>query len=358
MYFNKEPLGCNTLNRSNGNLANAGILDFMKKIIVLLVLFQCLALSAEARCRGKDILNRMDPVFLSSLQKATDSHPCAVGRYWEITKDGKTSWVIGTAHLDDRRIKRVPRFFSKKIRKARVVQVEATPAQMHEYLRFKEKQKQANIKKALRNSGKPTRSYFSTEEWKDIARVVKQKGIDLELLNRLSAGAVATLLQKPPCETKAKTFLDIEIMTQALKSKVPLIGLDEIGQIKKDYSTGNRSKSFYINLAKLNLARQKNAANFAETRIQMYRRGEIMKIWEFEKALLRRMTQNKAILRALSDGFNKTIVKRNKKWLPKIRSQIDKGNVVIAVGALHLPGKNGLLYLLKRKGYQIKRLGI
>ncbi len=35
---------------------------------------------------------------------------------------------------------------------------------------------------------------------------------------------------------------------------------------------------------------------------------------------------------------------------------IDKGNAFIAVGALHLPGKDGIIELLRTKGYRVTPL--
>lgn len=45
---------------------------------------------------------------------------------------------------------------------------------------------------------------------------------------------------------------------------------------------------------------------------------------------------------------------RNKKWIPKLKPVLDSGNAFIAVGALHLPGKVGVLELLKKEGYKVE----
>lgn len=45
---------------------------------------------------------------------------------------------------------------------------------------------------------------------------------------------------------------------------------------------------------------------------------------------------------------------RNKKWIPKLKTVLDTGNAFIAVGALHLPGKVGVLELLKKEGYKVE----
>jgi uncharacterized protein YbaP (TraB family) len=47
------------------------------------------------------------------------------------------------------------------------------------------------------------------------------------------------------------------------------------------------------------------------------------------------------------------IDKRNKRMAERSKPLIDKGNAFIAVGALHLPGKTGLVELLRSAGYKV-----
>lgn len=44
---------------------------------------------------------------------------------------------------------------------------------------------------------------------------------------------------------------------------------------------------------------------------------------------------------------------RNIRWLPRIEEVIQKQSCFIAVGALHLAGENGLIFLLRKQGYTL-----
>jgi uncharacterized protein YbaP (TraB family) len=44
---------------------------------------------------------------------------------------------------------------------------------------------------------------------------------------------------------------------------------------------------------------------------------------------------------------------RNIRWLPRMEEIIQKQSCFIAVGALHLAGENGLIFLLRKKGYTL-----
>lgn len=56
-------------------------------------------------------------------------------------------------------------------------------------------------------------------------------------------------------------------------------------------------------------------------------------------------------VKAFTDKF---LNERNMNWLPIIISQISDKSSFIAVGALHLPGKKGIIELLREKGYTVK----
>lgn len=46
-------------------------------------------------------------------------------------------------------------------------------------------------------------------------------------------------------------------------------------------------------------------------------------------------------------------VGRNKNWIPVIEKNVHQSSCLIAVGALHLPGENGLINMLRKEGYTV-----
>ena len=106
-----------------------------------------------------------------------------------------------------------------------------------------------------------------------------------------------------------------------------------------------------------NLARQKKYEQEADTTVQsnknkaveLYMRGELNTLLEgYEKA--------SKLPPDLSDDYQQKelynlVSGRNKKWIPVIKSNIQDCSCLIAVGAGHLPGKEGLINLLRNEGY-------
>jgi len=55
--------------------------------------------------------------------------------------------------------------------------------------------------------------------------------------------------------------------------------------------------------------------------------------------------------------YEKLLVQRNNNWVPQIEKFLtEEKNVLVIVGAAHLPGDDGLLHLLKEKGYELERV--
>ena len=55
--------------------------------------------------------------------------------------------------------------------------------------------------------------------------------------------------------------------------------------------------------------------------------------------------------------YKNLLVQRNNNWVPQIEEFLtEEKNVLVIVGAAHLPGEDGLLHLLTKKGYELERV--
>lgn len=50
--------------------------------------------------------------------------------------------------------------------------------------------------------------------------------------------------------------------------------------------------------------------------------------------------------------------KRNNNWIPKLEKYFEEGSTFVAVGAGHLSGKNGVIELLRNKGYKVEPISM
>jgi uncharacterized protein len=87
-----------------------------------------------------------------------------------------------------------------------------------------------------------------------------------------------------------------------------------------------------------------------ETLVQMYVKRQVGAAMPFQLAL----AAENGVPASAFDGFQKTLlVDRNVKMRDAATPMLEKGNVFIAVGALHLPGETGLVSLLRERGYTV-----
>ena len=88
------------------------------------------------------------------------------------------------------------------------------------------------------------------------------------------------------------------------------------------------------------------------TLIERYFQGKIRETWEYSRIVVEQSAMKDA--GALFEEMNQALlVGRNEDWEPKIASLVDGKNAVIAVGAAHLSGEDGVVRSLERAGYQI-----
>ena len=81
--------------------------------------------------------------------------------------------------------------------------------------------------------------------------------------------------------------------------------------------------------------------------VRAWRDGDVVAA---EKLFLGSMTEFPQLQEKLLD-------ERNRNWLPQIEKFIDSGeDTLVVVGAAHLVGKNGIIELLKSRGYRLEQM--
>jgi uncharacterized protein len=84
--------------------------------------------------------------------------------------------------------------------------------------------------------------------------------------------------------------------------------------------------------------------------------GKLADAWKGgDAATVERIVQSE--LKAEPQMYQRLLVDRNKAWLPKIEALFNRsGHAVVVVGAAHLVGPDGVLAMLRAKGYTVEQL--
>ena len=163
--------------------------------------------------------------------------------------------------------------------------------------------------------------------------------------------------------------MDIGISHEAQKRKKRLLYLETLedrSDEKEDslyIDTCNLTRqSRLLYLACKNLASQKEnkrnkaSQTHANKQIELYKNGEL-------DSLYKNVEKMASLPADISDDYQRKglynmVAGRNKKWIPVIESNIQDCPCLIAVGAGHLPGKEGLINLLREEGYTVTPVDI
>lgn len=144
--------------------------------------------------------------------------------------------------------------------------------------------------------------------------------------------------------------LDMYLFSRAKKSGKQILGLETFKQqleMLDTLSTVNQDRLVCQTLEDLGVLEQK-----MDTIVRAWSTGDIKVL---ESIMLRSFKEYPVLL-------EKLIIERNKNWVKKIESFLKhkdlkhKDNYMLVVGAAHLAGEQGIVVLLKKKGYSVEQL--
>jgi uncharacterized protein len=326
----------------------------MKSIIALFVLGLLWRLSSAAAaeapvCHGKD-LTQVAGLDAAKAKRADDLVN-ADGVFWRIDKLGlEPSYLYGTIHSTDDSALALARRATEQIRGAKVVATElGGPMDATE----KANADAAMLARAL-DRDHDTFEDAPQADRAEIEKLLAGQGYPSEFVHHLKLWFLAVLTAVPQCEA-ARQALDLpevdQLIAQSAKaSGVKVVGLETVGE-QIDAIAAMRPQIAGVLLA---LAARDPGMNddVYATMLKLYRESRPADILPISDAL-GDMSEDE---RAAEDEFTRLLlVGRNAAMAERIAPLLKGGGAFIAVGALHLPGKTGLIERLRAEGYTVTK---
>lgn len=256
---------------------------------------------------------------------------------WEISGNGlsQPSYIFGTIHL----VPKKDYFFTESMQQAfKKSQVLVLEADMFS-LSLTEKIHLAT--KAILPEGKTLKNFMDSMEYVKFRKLMKDSlGISEKKMDKKYARIKpfylsALLLQE--YVGKTKTY-EQELYNYSKKQKMEIKGLETV--------------DFQLGLVEhMSLEEQLEGINdFQEFRkfdelVLLYKQQDINGLYNL--SLQSHTTETENTFRELF------LNQRNLDWIPKIESLIHDNSCFIAVGALHLPGEQGVIEQLIKRGYSV-----
>lgn len=327
----------------------------MRRVLPLLLslLFATPALAEAPVCSGNDLaaaLKTSNPAQYSEIMKEAAAVPNGGAIFWKIEKAGVApSWLLGTAHVTDARVTTLPSAADQVLDTASTVVLElseiATPG-------LAEAKSFANAKLLVLPLGKSLWDEIPDDQEKLIRDNPNLPPGSADRIAGFQPWVVATMLSIPPCELQRKASgvkaLDEVIGARAVAHSIPVAGLETVAEQLNALAGMPQDMQVTYLLA---VARQApKVPDYFETLVDLYTRREITAYEPFMKAIEPMSAAEAKILTYVDEDL---VRQRNHRMAERAAQYLDKGGAFIAVGALHLPGHEGVVELLRQQGYKV-----
>ncbi|MCA9664121.1 MAG: TraB/GumN family protein, partial [Myxococcales bacterium] len=269
--------------------------------------------------------------------RATSPRPLEDGpgpMLWRVTSPrGTSALLLGTMHLGIEAKRDLPAFVFKAFNAAKQVAFEADVRTINPI----------ELIKLARLRGPPTLDKrLGPEAWAKLTKLLAGKLPPVVMAQLEPWLIVVMLVAKVVPRT---TPMDLALMKDAMVNKQRLVFLEhwkeQLGMMDKVIKAEH--------LAKLldHTAEQRTLFNKMAT---LYRAGQAKQM----RALL---DEEPDWSRGDADKAHELmLLRRNQRWLPKVRRMIGDNDAFIAVGLAHLIGKDNLLDMLRARGYKVARV--
>lgn len=198
----------------------------------------------------------------------------------------------------------------------------------------------------LMSDGKTIKDYLTAEQFAKVDELFKNyMGVSAENVKQIKPVFLTIMLSTSPKAIGCTPgSYEMSFLKAAIDKKKSVEGLETVASqlaIFEKTPLEKQAKSLY----EMALDPQKSVNEFKEL-VATYKTQNSERLYVTMETQLK---SEKGLQSALLD-------ERNKNWIPKIEKAISEKPSFIAVGGGHLGGKNGVVNLLKAKGYKIEAI--
>lgn len=327
---------------------------------LLLGAFLALAahLPAGAQCAGTDLL-AADPALAAEMAAHRDEAvPNRQGRFWKVDRWGvRPSYLIGTFHDSEAAERAITPAMAEVLAGADRLVVEITAAEQAALAA----RMATEADFAFDASAPPLAGRIDPALLPRFEELLAERGLALEVVNYMRPWLLFAVLGVPVCQVEAmaagRPMMDELLVSDAAAAGRPVLGLETHEEMLSAFGrvSGEDVGAMIDDMLRTFVLLDEE--DLRRTSLELYLAGETMAIWELSQAMGDRLGSDPALReRAATVMWEDLLVGRNRAWAPALLAAVAEGNSVVAVGALHLPGEEGLVEILRRDGWTVTRL--
>jgi uncharacterized protein YbaP (TraB family) len=259
------------------------------------------------------------------------------GLLWEISKPGSMpGYLFGTIHSEDPEVLQLSAAVQQALDDASRVVLEVlmdTESMIYTSAAM------------LMTDGRLLSAMLGESLFAQTAAAMQARGIPEVVVERMKPWAVAITLAMPPAVTGQ--MLDLTLYQFALENSKPVYGLETIHE-QLDVFEG-MSPDDQVELLKDALEQSPGIDTLHARLLAAYKRRDLAALVALNESSMKTGDQ-----RLARDFQQRLILDRNRRMAERLQEHLQAGGAFIAVGALHLPGEQGLLELLEQRGYSVR----
>ena len=184
----------------------------------------------------------------------------------------------------------------------------------------------------------------------DVLRTLSARGVSSELIARLKPWAVLVNLTVTPADYGSRT-LDQELFAMARSRRMELHGLEGVDEQVAVFDSIPMDSQ--VALLRHALVQRDYFVSRLEPTIQAWLRRDLAALWRVSEDIGRRFPEMAAHYALLT---KRVVTDRSVVMAHRLFAPLRRGRSFVAVGALHLYGRKGLLRLLQEQGHAVKRV--
>jgi uncharacterized protein YbaP (TraB family) len=278
-------------------------------------------------------LQRLILTFILLLLSTASFADVASGLLWRIHKpQHPVSYLFGTIHVDDKRVKRLNKNIKHRFNESKTLCLEILP----------NIQTRQSIGLAmLLPEDVFLDDVLGESLFNRVSLAMNKKGMTPLETIRLKPWAAMILLSRP--ESQGGYALDEQLYHWGVDQDKKLCALESLSEQLEIFD--HLSHQDQISLLIDTLDNSTAIKDLNEELIQFYLSGNLDNIYQHS---LKMESSNSELAIRLRERL---IDQRNNIMADRLVSVFHEGYAFVAVGALHLPGKQGLLQLLREKGF-------
>ncbi len=268
--------------------------------------------------------------------------PFSSGLLWRVSRPGMpASHVFGTIHVADPRVLLLPDAAQAAFEASRTYAMEIQLAQQEASMFFEAAQFE---------DGRRLAPLIGDAAYADVSRTLSARGVSSEVIARLKPWAVLANLTVTPADYASET-LDQKLYAMARARRMELHGLEGVDEQVAVFDSIPMDSQ--VALLRHALVQRDYFVGRLEPTIQAWLRRDLAALWRVSEDIGRRFPDMAAHYALLT---KRVVTDRSVVMAHRLFAPLRRGRSFVAVGALHLYGRKGLLRLLQEQGHAVKRV--